>query len=235
MNKGVILCSLSLAFLSAPITAWAGSNPDFNEDAKPILRMQPGLLGYVRSHFEVKETGKAKYPGDDDRRPAPPFIFRARPIGSEGPYNIALLIQPGPAGRILCVVPPAGSAPNGAPPQQMPPQGQPGYAQEPPPQPFQPQQEPAQAQNPYQPQEAQPAYQSPTLSQGDVKPLPSDNGSQPAQNPAPAPQQQPAPSSPSEPTADTPSGPIIPNASSSGTVNPQQNLAPPPDPAPSGQ
>src|ERR1700722_7827755 len=156
MNKGVILCSLSLALLSMPITAWAGANPDFNEDAKPILRMQPGRLGYVRSHCEVKETGKAKYPGDDDRRPVPPFIFRARPIGSEGPYNVALLIQPGPAGRILCVVPPTGGAPYG------PPQGQPGGAppevaqgpsqQEPPPQPFEPQQAPAPAQNPYQPQ-----------------------------------------------------------------------------------
>jgi hypothetical protein len=241
MNKGVILCSLSLALLSLPIMAWAGANPDFDMDAKPILRMQPGLLSYVRSHFEVKETGKAKYPGDDDRRPQPPFIFRARAIGSDGPYNIHLLIQPGPAGRILCIVPPAGSAPYGPPQGQPQPGGQPPEvaqepSQEPQPQPFQPQQEPAQA--PYQPQEAQPAYQSPSLSQGDIKPLPSDNGSQPAQQPAPAPQ-QPAPSAPtsdtpSGPTADTPSGPIMPN-SSTGTANPQQSLAPPPDPAPSGQ
>jgi hypothetical protein len=223
-----------VALLSAPIAAWADANPDFNEDAKPILRMQPGLLGYVRSHFEVKETGKARYPGDDDRRPAPPFIFRARPIGSNGPYTISLLIQPGPAGRILCVVPPVGSAPYGPPPAQ--PQGQPPDVaqqpqQEPPPEPFQPQSPPPSAE---QPQEAPPTYQSPALSQGEIKPLPSDNGSQPAQNPAPAPQ-QPAASEPSEPTADTPSGPIIPNSSSTGSANPQQNLAPPPDPAPSGQ
>jgi hypothetical protein len=218
MKKGVILCSLSLALLSAPLLAWAGANPDFDEDAKPILRTQPGLLNYVRAHFDVKETGKAKYPGDDDRRPAPPYIFRARAIGSEGPYNIRLLIQPGPAGRILCVVAPTNGAPGGAPPQQQPPEvAQQPPQQEPPPQPF-------------QPQEAQPSYQSPALSQGDVKPIPS----QPAQNPAP---QQPAPSeptsdTPSGPTADTPSGPIAPSSSPTGSANPQQNLAPPPDPAP---
>ncbi|HEX4140761.1 MAG TPA: hypothetical protein VHY09_10470 [Candidatus Methylacidiphilales bacterium] len=215
MKKGVILCSLSLALLSAPMLAWAGASPDFDEDAKPILRMQPGLLNYVRSHFEVKETGKAKYPGDDDRRPAPPFIFRARAIGSEGPYNIRLLIQPGPAGRILCVVPPNPGAPNGVPPQQMPPQQQPPeVAQEPQPQPF-------------QPQEAQPPYQSPSLSQGDIKPLPPENTSQPAPS-------APTSDTPSGPTSDTPSGPIMPK-SSTGSANPQQNLAPPPDPAPPGQ
>ena len=43
----------------------------------------------------MKDTGTAKYPGDDDRRPAPPYIFRARPVGSHGPYNLRLLIQPG--------------------------------------------------------------------------------------------------------------------------------------------
>jgi hypothetical protein len=217
MKKGVILCSLSLAFLSAPLLAWAGANPDFDADAKPILRAQPGLLNYVRSHFDVKETGKAKYPGDDDRRPAPPFIFRARAIGSEGPYNIRLLIQPGPAGRILCVVPLNNGAP-GVPPQQgQPPQfaQQEPSQQEPPPQPF-------------QPQEAQAPYQSPTLNQGDVKPIPS----QPAQTPAPS---EPSSDTPSGPTADTPSGPIAPSSSSTGSANPQQNLAPPPDPAPPGQ
>ncbi len=224
MKQGVILCSL-IALLSAPLAAWAGTNPNFDQDAKPILQMQPGLLHYIRAHFEVKETGKAKFPGDDDHRPSPPFIFRARAIGSEGPYDIHLLIQPGPAGRILCVVPPANGAPNGAPPQQqIPPQGYPPQvaqqqpAQEPQPQPF-------------QPQEAQPAYQSPSLSQGDVKPLPPENTSQPTQQPTPS---APTSDTPSGPTADTPSGPIVPN-SNTGTANPQQNLAPPPDPAPSGQ
>ena len=83
MNKGVILCSLSVALLFTPVLARADANPDFDDDAKPILRMQPGLVSYVRSHFEVKDTGKAKYPGDDDHRPEPPYIFRARPIGSQ--------------------------------------------------------------------------------------------------------------------------------------------------------
>jgi hypothetical protein len=216
MKTGVILCSLSLALLAAPLAAWADANPSFSEDAKPILRMQPDLLRYVRTHFEVKEIGKAKYPGDDDHRPAPPFIFRARPLGSEGPFNFHLLIQPGPPGHILCVVPPS----NGAPAPQAPSQS---------PQPP----EVAQGQTePFQPQEAQPAYQSPSLSQGDVKPLPPESTSPPAQTPAP---QHPADSAPSAPTADTPSGPVIPNSSSSGTANPQQSLAPPPDPAPSGQ
>jgi len=192
--------------LAVPVLARADANPDFNEDAKPILRAQPGLVSFVRSHFEVKETGKAKYPGDDDHRPAPPFIFRARPVGSSGPFNIRLLIEPGPPGHILCVVPPN----NGAPAQPSPPQEQP----------------PQVAQGP------QPAYQSPSLSEGEVKPLPPENATPPAPNPVPPP---PAPASPSEPTADTPSGPIIPNNSSSGTANPQQNLAPPPDPAPSNQ
>jgi len=207
MKNGVILCSLLL--LSAPVLAWAGTYPDFNIDAKPILRTQPGLLNYVRAHFEVKETGRAKFPGDDDRRPGPPYIFRARTVGSDGPYNISLLIQPGPAGRVLCVVPPNNhGATRPVPPQQQPPEV---AQQEPPPQPF-------------QPQEAQPAYQSPSLSQGEIKPLPSPN----AQQPAPS---APTADTPSGPTADTPSGPIAPS-SSTGSANPQQNLAPPPDPAP---
>jgi outer membrane biosynthesis protein TonB len=207
MNKGVILCSLSLALLSAPILARADANPDFDEDAKPLLRQQPGLLNYVKAHFEVKETGKAKYPGDDDHRPAPPYIFRARARGSGGPYNISLLIQPGPPGRILCVVPPSNNP------------------QAPAPQPQQPEPQP----QPFQPQEAQTPYQSPSLSQGDVKPLPPAPAPAPQQTPAP----QPAPAPPSGPTADTPSGPILPNSASTGTTNnPQQDLAPPPDPAP---
>ena len=185
-----------------------------------LLRVRSrGLLNYVRSHFEVKETGKAKYPGDDDRRPAPPFIFRARAIGSEGPYNIRLLIQPGPAGRILDRR--AGEQRRGsrAAPQRTTARKSRSSLpqQEPPPEPF-------------QPQEAQPAYQSPALNQGEVKPLPAQNASQPAQQPAPS---EPTSDTPSGPTADTPSGPIAPSSSSTGSANPQQNLAPPPDPAPS--
>jgi len=92
---------LSLALIAtltaAPLAAWADANPDFDDDAKPILRMQPGLLQYVEHTFDVKDVGTAKFPGDDERRPAPPYIFRARPLGSHGPYNLRLLIQPGSA------------------------------------------------------------------------------------------------------------------------------------------
>jgi hypothetical protein len=106
MKHGVISFSsvFILTLLAAPVAAWADTKPDFDDDAKPILRMQPGLLEYVESRFDVKDTGTAKYPGDDDRRPGPPFIFNARPLGSRGPYNLRLLIQPGPQGRILGVV-----------------------------------------------------------------------------------------------------------------------------------
>jgi hypothetical protein len=106
MKHGVISFSLALimALFAVPLSAWADANPDFDDDAKPILKMQPGLLQYVESRFDVKDTGTAKYPGDDDRPPGPPFIFRARPLGSHGPYNLRLLIQPGQPGHILGVV-----------------------------------------------------------------------------------------------------------------------------------
>src|SRR5450631_4203138 len=106
MKPGVLslFSALLMAFFAAPLVAWAGANPDFDDDAKPILKMQPGLLQYVESRFEVKDTGTAKFPGDDDRRPVPPYIFHARPVGSRGPYNLRLLIQPGPPGHILGVV-----------------------------------------------------------------------------------------------------------------------------------
>jgi len=106
MKPAVISFSSALivAFFAMPLAAWAGANPDFDDDAKPILKMQPGLLQYVESRFDVKDTGTAKFPGDDDRRPGPPYIFRARPIGSHGPYNLRLLIQPGQPGHILGVV-----------------------------------------------------------------------------------------------------------------------------------
>jgi hypothetical protein len=213
MKKGVIALSLVLGLAAAPLVARAAGRADFDDDAKPILRMQPGLVQYVETHFDVKDTGQAKYPGDDDHRPGPPYIFRARPRGSDGPYTLLLLIQPGPPGRILGVV-------DSTKLHAAPPAGQP--------------QPPEVAEAPQQ----QP-YQSPTLNQGDVKPLSPDN-QQPAQNPAPAPQQPaatpnaPTADTPSGPTADTPSGPIMPN-SPTGTANPQQNLAPPPDPAPSNQ
>ena len=97
------LCIAS-ALLGAPLVAWAHSNPDFDDDARPILNAQPGLLQYVKASFDIKDTGTAKFPGDDDHRPMPPFIFKARPLGSNGPYNLRLLIQPGPPGHILGVV-----------------------------------------------------------------------------------------------------------------------------------
>jgi len=210
MKQGVIYFSTAVlaALLVAPISAWANSNPDFDDDAKPILKMQPGLLQYVESRFDVKDTGTAKYPGDDDRRPGPPFIFRARPLGSNGPYNLRLLIQPGPPGHILGVVDisKVRLGQPGAPSPQQPVVTQPPTQNQPPP--------PAPAPEPsYQPQ-------APVVGQGPVHQTP-------AQTP---PAQQ-----PSEPTADTPSGPIMDSGSSSNSASPQQSLAPPPDPAPSAQ
>src|SRR5271156_3586913 len=166
MKHGVISFSSALivALFAAPLAAWADANPDFDDDAKPILKMQPGLLQYVESRFEVKDTGTAKYPGDDDRRPGPPYIFRARPIGSNGPFNLRLLIQPGPPGHILGVVDitrvhvaEPGTAPAAVP------QAPPEIAQQP---------------------TAPPSYQSPSLSEGEIKPLPPQTASQPTQNPA---------------------------------------------------
>lgn len=123
------------ALLAAPLAVWADTNPDFDDDAKPILRMQPGLIEFVESRFDVKDTGTAKYPGDDNRPPQPPYIFKARPAGSSGPYTLRLLIQPGPVNHILNVVditrihptaprqtpPPQQIAANQAHPQMQPP------------------------------------------------------------------------------------------------------------------
>ncbi len=193
------------ALIAAPLAAWAGARPDFDDDAKPILRMQPGLLQYVESRFDVKDTGTAKYPGDDDRPPRPPFIFRARPLGSHGPFNLRLLIQPGAPGHVLGIVDmnkvrlgsPASSA------------SQPAVTSQP----------PSQPQPPPQPQ---PAPQTP----GPVMEPPVAQAPAP---PTPAPSRQ-----PSEPTADTPSGPIMEpgGQGSSSTPSSTQPLTPPPDPAP---
>lgn len=92
-----------LALFLAPLAARADANPDFESDAKPILARQPGLIEYIHSHFEVKETGVARIPGRADMPPQPPFIFNARPKGHSGPFYLALLIQPGPPGRIMKV------------------------------------------------------------------------------------------------------------------------------------
>jgi hypothetical protein len=229
MKPGLTLSSALLAaFLVAPLAAWADANPDFEDDAKPILKMQPGLLRYVESRFDVKDAGTAKYPGDDDRRPAPPYIFRARPIGSNGPFNLRLLIQPGPPGHILGVVDmtkvhlgnPGGPEVASRPPAEAQPD------QPPRDQPF----EPAPAQ---EPAPAPPAVQVPELSAGPVEQQPPQQptGTGPVQPTTPSQPAQP----PTQPTADTPSGPIM-NSNDPGSSNSgQPSLAPPPDPAPTGQ
>ncbi len=194
-------------FLATPLMAWADANPDFDDDAKPILKMQPGLLQYVESRFDVKDTGTAKYPGDDDHRPGPPFIFRARPLGSSGPYNLRLLIQPGAPGHILGVVDITKvrlNNPGNAQPPAM--------ASQPAPEPQPPQVSQSPVQTP--PSTTQPQYQQP--------PAPSASTSAPA-------------AQPSEPTADTPSGPIMDSGSQGSSNNAQSSLAPPPDPAPPAQ
>ncbi|HEY0257467.1 MAG TPA: hypothetical protein VGC39_08490 [Candidatus Methylacidiphilales bacterium] len=106
--------AILLALLAAPLTAWADHNPDFDDDAKPILRMQPGLLAYVENTFQVKDTGIAKIPGDDDRHAQPPYIFQAKPRGYPGAYYLTMLIQPGSPGHILKIVDP--TKPNGGAP-----------------------------------------------------------------------------------------------------------------------
>jgi len=70
MKHGLIsfFTALVIGLFAAPLVARADAYPDFDDDAKPILKMQPGLLHYVESRFEVKDTGTAKYPGDDDPR-----------------------------------------------------------------------------------------------------------------------------------------------------------------------
>ncbi len=206
MKQGVIYfpAAILATLLAAPLAAWADANPDFDDDAKPILRAQPGLLQYVESRFDVKDTGTAKYPGDDDRRPAPPYIFRARPVGTNGPYNLRLLIQPGPPGHILGVVDITKVH-----------LGQPGAPSSQPPM-------IAHSPAPNQP----PSYQAPENSPATAA------GQAPVRQPT---AQTPPAQQPSEPTADTPSGPIMDSGNPSSSGSSQQNLAPPPDPAPSGQ
>jgi hypothetical protein len=256
MKHGLILSSaLLVALLAAPLAAWADANPDFDDDAKPILKMQPGLLHYVQSRFDVKDRGTAKYPGDDDRRPQPPFIFRARPMGSNGPFNLRLLIQPGQPGHILGVVDitrvhmgnPNGPAVASQPPPQ---EGQPYQPQRD--EPFQPGPDQAQAQPPQpgpdqsqagpppdqgQPYESQPGsapapVQVPELSSGPVDQQPIGG---PNQTPGPVTQPAPKQSAPAAPTADTPSGPIMAPSSQGASNSGQPSLAPPPDPAPAAQ
>jgi len=199
MKHGVISFPsiLIVAFFTAPVVAWAHANPDFDDDAKPILKMQPGLIQYVESTYDIKDTGIAKYPGDDDRRPSPPYIFRARPRGSDGPYNLRLLIQPGPEGHILGVVDitkvhltaPANSTSQPSMANQQPPQSQPPQSQPP-------------------PQESAPVSEAPPAH----TPTPSA--------PAPAPAAH-------HPTADTPSGPIMDSGPQGASSNQPSLAPPP--------
>jgi hypothetical protein len=129
--KILLFPAAAALLLAPPGVAWAGRSPDFDNDAKPILKLQPDLLHYVKKNFDVQETGYAQVPGDENRPPPPPYIFRARHRGSGGPYNITLLIQPGPPGHILLVKEDApGSTP---PPSQPPPPNEPPPPATPPP------------------------------------------------------------------------------------------------------
>jgi hypothetical protein len=103
MNSGILFHALAATLLALPAVAWADRNPDFENDALPILRHQPGLARYVHAHYVVQETGVAQVPGTDSAPPQPPYIFSAKPRGASGPFYLRLLIQPGPAGHILKV------------------------------------------------------------------------------------------------------------------------------------
>jgi hypothetical protein len=92
-----------IALLIGPLVSRADASADFERDAKPILARQPGLIDYIHAHFDVKESGLARVPGDGNAPPRPPFIFSARPKGHSGPFYLRLLIQPGAPGRILRV------------------------------------------------------------------------------------------------------------------------------------
>jgi hypothetical protein len=187
MKPGLtFLPAIAAAMLALPLAAFADTRPDFDEDAKPILKMQPELLHFVKTNFEVKETGYSKTPGDDDHRPPPPYIFRARRRGTEGPYNVTLLIQPGPPGHILFVKDP-----------NMPP----ALAQQ-----HSPYAPPAAAPQPAPPQESAPANEQPT-------PANTPAASSTPQEMPPAPTT--GSSSSSEPTSATPSGPIPLNSGAS--------------------
>jgi len=178
MNHRFFFFSTAAAFalFAAPLAAWADANPHFGDDAGPILNMQPGLFQYVMSNFEVKDIGTAKFPGDDDHPPRPPFIFRARPMGSSGPFNLRLLIQPGPPGHILAVADIRKIYPAGPPSPAAPPEAPaPAVASQPP---VQPQPAPVQPPPVNQAPQAAPAPPNsntpsgPINSGGQVTPLP---------------------------------------------------------------
>ena len=208
MKHGLISFSAALlAVLIVPSFARADARPDFDDDAKPILKAQPHLIQQVESLYEVKDSGTAKYPGDDDHRAIPPYIFAARPRGSDGPFYLRLLIQPGPPGRILRVVD-----------MRQVHLGQPGGQGAPP-------SVANQAQPPAMPPRSQAPAPAP-VAQAPIPPTPSSQ----TQAPAPSAPAQP----PSEPTADTPSGPIMDSGSQTypASAPSSPSLEPPPDPPP---
>ena len=179
MNSGLLFPSLAVALLALPGVAWADRNPDFKQDALPILQHQPGLVQYVHAHFVVKEIGVAQSPGTAEEGPRPPYIFSAKPRGASGPYYLRLLIQPGPVGHILKVAD-IRKLPGGVPPQETAP-GEVGASA---------------------PQETAPSV--PPAS--DQAPAPAPSRAPPPEGSA---EPAPAPASTNAPTANTPSGPII--------------------------
>jgi hypothetical protein len=237
------------ALMLLALPARAHQDPDFDEDAKPILRLQPHLLSYVEHNFEVRDVGLARVPGDEERHPTPPFIFQARPRGSSGAYFITLLIQPGPQGRILKVI--DHTQPNGRPPGLVAANPGPEYGSAYPP----PQETPSvpSRDQAYAPQDETPPV--PARDERYAPPAPVEE--QPAA-PAPSPQTAPTAQTPQEmpvapttseqspPTSATPSGPIS-SATPSGPISSDgqtttslppapsnsPGLQPPPDPAPS--
>lgn len=234
---------------TASLSAWAQENipPDFKHDAAAVLRRQPHLIQYVRQNFQVQSTGIARIPGHDTVPPQPPFIFKARPRGSDGPFYITLLIQPGPPGHILKVVDPTqpgGRPPGVAGPTYLPPSQAPFTGGGPPAGNEEPM---SQAPVPDVPRSdapytggSQPAPFSPSGSPDTAAPAASSPAPEPAETPAqPAAPPSDAGSGPSGPTADTPSGPIRSTGQGTTTLPPaptnSPTLSPPPDPAPANQ
>jgi hypothetical protein len=146
MNHGLLFPSLTAALLALPMVAWADQNPDFENDALPILKHQPGLVQYVHAHYVVKETGVAQSPGTADQAPQPPYVFSAKPRGASGPFYLRLLIQPGAPGHILKVAD-IRKLPGGEPPQE----NAPATANEPAPQETAPPVQPASDEPPASP------------------------------------------------------------------------------------
>jgi hypothetical protein len=192
------LLALLALLVALPAAARADRRPDFDDDAKPILRQQPDLLHYVKQHFDVQDTGYARVPGDDDHAPPPPYIFRARPRGSSGPYTITLFIQPGPPGHILFVK--GDARPGGMVP--------PGSSEEPP-----------LAAEPPAPARETPTPAQPSPGSMEVPPAASTSAS----SPAPA-SNAAQPTEFQGVTSETPSGPI--KSSSAGSLAPPPDPAP---------